>query len=59
MPHKDNYLSLDSNYKDAYGIPLLQMTYNFTDQDKALHKYINGSIGKYYEGNGCKNGRTW
>lgn len=40
MPHKENFLSLDSNYKDAYGIPLLQMTYNFTDQDKALHKYI-------------------
>ena len=40
MPHKENYLSLDSKYKDAYGVPLLQMTYNFTDQDRALHKYI-------------------
>ena len=40
MPHKENFLSLDSNYKDAYGLPLLQMTYNFTDQDKALHKYL-------------------
>lgn len=41
IAHKENYLSLDSNYKDAYGVPLLQMTYNFTDQDRALHTYIS------------------
>ncbi|MEK5208840.1 GMC family oxidoreductase [Psychrobacillus sp. FSL H8-0510] len=40
MPHKENYLSLDTKYKDVYGLPLLQMTYNFTDQDRALHKFI-------------------
>ncbi|WP_075619325.1 GMC family oxidoreductase [Paenisporosarcina indica] len=40
MPHKENYLALDGKYKDAYGIPLLQMTYNFTEQDRALHVYI-------------------
>src|SRR5690606_35283915 len=40
MPHRDNYMTLDSQYKDAYGVPLLQVTYNFTDQDRALHKYI-------------------
>ncbi len=39
LPHKENYLSLDPTYKDAYGLPLLQMTYNFTDQDRALHKF--------------------
>ncbi|MBU9672434.1 GMC family oxidoreductase [Planococcus sp. CP5-4] len=40
MPHRDNYLSLDETYKDVYGVPLLQLTYNFTDQDRALHKYL-------------------
>ncbi|WP_211653073.1 GMC family oxidoreductase [Planococcus alpniumensis] len=40
MPHRDNYLSLDETYKDIYGVPLLQLTYNFTDQDRALHKYL-------------------
>lgn len=40
MPHYQNYLSLDPTYKDAYGMPLLRMTYNFTDQDRALFKYI-------------------
>ncbi len=41
MPHKENYMSLDPKYKDAYGVPLLQLTYNFTDQDRALHKYLS------------------
>lgn len=40
MPHKENFMSLDPDYKDAYGVPLLQLTYNFTDQDRNLHKYI-------------------
>lgn len=44
MPHKENYLSLDPTYKDAYGVPLLQMTYNFTDQDRKLHKFITEKI---------------
>lgn len=39
LPHKNNYLSLDTLYKDAYGLPLLQMTYNFTEQDRALHRF--------------------
>ncbi|MDN7243238.1 GMC family oxidoreductase [Planococcus sp. N028] len=40
MPHKENYMSLDGTYKDIYGVPLLQLTYNFTDQDRALHAYL-------------------
>ena len=44
MPHKENFLGLDPDYKDVYGVPLLQLTYNFTEQDRNLHKYINGKI---------------
>ncbi|MFD1928871.1 GMC family oxidoreductase [Sporosarcina siberiensis] len=40
MPHKENFLSLDPDYKDVYGVPLLQLTYNFTEQDRKLHKYL-------------------
>lgn len=40
MPHRDNFLSLDDNYNDIYGVPLLRLTYNFTDQDRALHSYL-------------------
>ena len=40
MPVRENYLDLDPTYTDAYGIPLLRMTYNFTDQDRNLYHYI-------------------
>lgn len=41
IPHKENFLTLDSTYKDAYGQPLLQLNYDFTKQDIALHKFIS------------------
>lgn len=44
MPFKENYLSLDETYKDAYGLPLLKMTYNFTDQDRAMFGFLSGKI---------------
>lgn len=44
MPHKDNYLSLDDVYKDAYGLPLLRMTYNFTEQDRAMYDFLTQKI---------------
>lgn len=40
MPHRNNYLSLDSNYKDEYGLPLLRLTYDFTEHDRNLHDFI-------------------
>ena len=60
MPHKENYLSLDSRYKDAYGIPLLQMTYNFTEQDRALHAFISEKSAEIMKEMGAKTveGRT-
>ncbi|MGE7915677.1 GMC family oxidoreductase [Lysinibacillus xylanilyticus] len=54
MPHKENYLSLDSVYKDAYGLPLMQLTYNFTDQDRALHKYISARAADIMKEMGAK-----
>ena len=41
LPHKDNYLDLDPTYKDEYGMPLLRMTYDYTEQDKELVKYMS------------------
>lgn len=54
MPHKENYLSLDSTYKDAYGLPIVQLTYNFTDQDRALHKYISARAADIMKEMGAK-----
>lgn len=44
IAYRYNYLSLDDTYKDAYGLPLLRMTYNFTDQDRALFAFISKKI---------------
>ncbi|WP_077624783.1 GMC family oxidoreductase [Sediminibacillus massiliensis] len=41
IPHRNNYLSLDPDYKDVFGRPLLRLTYDFTEQDRNLHKYLS------------------
>lgn len=41
LPHIENYLDLDPTYKDAYGMPLLRMTYDYTEQDRELVKYVS------------------
>ncbi|OCA82017.1 GMC family oxidoreductase [Pseudobacillus wudalianchiensis] len=40
MPFRRNYMDLDPTYKDAYGEPLLRLTYDFTEQDKNLFKFV-------------------
>lgn len=54
MPHKENYLSLDDTYKDKYGVPLMQLTYNFTDQDRNLHAFITKKLVTVMENMGAK-----
>ncbi|QTD40360.1 GMC family oxidoreductase [Sporosarcina sp. Te-1] len=54
MPHRENFLSLDPDYRDAYGVPLLQMTYNFTEQDRNLHKFITDRTAEIMKEMGAK-----
>jgi gluconate 2-dehydrogenase alpha chain len=54
MPHKENYLELDDTYKDAYGLPLLRMTYNFTAQDRAMFAYLTDRITEIHKAMGAK-----
>ncbi|TFB25086.1 GMC family oxidoreductase [Filobacillus milosensis] len=46
IPHRQNYMDLDPTYKDFYGNPLLRLTYDFTDQDRKLHKHITKVCGE-------------
>lgn len=48
-PHKENYLSMDTEYTDAYGVPLVCLTYNYTDQDRARQKYLAERSGEILE----------
>jgi gluconate 2-dehydrogenase alpha chain len=35
-----NYLDLDPTYKDAWGLPLLRMTFDFPENDLKMSAYI-------------------
>jgi gluconate 2-dehydrogenase alpha chain len=38
--YRDNFLDLDPNYTDAYGQPLLRMTFNFHDNEYKVSNYL-------------------
>lgn len=44
MSHRGNYLDLDPTYKDAYGRPLLRMTFDFTDNELKMSDYLTDRI---------------
>lgn len=48
-PHKDNYLDIDEEYTDVYGLPLVQLTYNFTESDVARTRYLAERCGEIAE----------
>lgn len=40
MPNKNNFLSLDTQYTDQYGDPLLSITFNYKDNERNQQKFI-------------------
>ncbi|MDB5839500.1 MAG: family oxidoreductase [Herminiimonas sp.] len=40
MASTRNYLDLDPTYKDAWGLPLLRMTYDFPENDLKMSAYV-------------------
>jgi gluconate 2-dehydrogenase alpha chain len=38
--NRNNYMDLDPTYKDAFGRPLIRMTYNGTDNDHKMSRYL-------------------
>jgi len=42
MSYRDAYLDLDPTYRDAYGNPLLRMTFDFHDNEHQMSKFITG-----------------
>jgi hypothetical protein len=48
--HRENYLDLDPNYRDAIGRPLVRMTYNFHDNDRRLSAHMVEVAGKNRQG---------
>jgi gluconate 2-dehydrogenase alpha chain len=44
MPSRFNYLDLDPTYKDAWGQPLLRMTFDFPENDIRMSQYIADKV---------------
>ncbi|MEK2645283.1 GMC family oxidoreductase [Bdellovibrio sp. BCCA] len=49
-----NYLDLDPTYKDAWGLPLLRMTFDFPDNDIRMAKFVTEKTKKIGEAMGGK-----
>jgi len=44
MAYATNHLDLDPTYKDAYGRPLMRMTYDFTPNDLTMSAYLTERV---------------
>ena len=42
VAHRSNYLDLDPTYKDAWGLPLLRMTFDFPPNDLRMSAFVTG-----------------
>jgi gluconate 2-dehydrogenase alpha chain len=42
VSHRSNFLDLDPTYKDAWGLPLLRMTFEFPANDLRMSAFITG-----------------
>ena len=38
--HRDNFMALDPTYKDALGRPMIRLTYNATENDHKMSRYL-------------------
>lgn len=46
MPFRHHYLDLDPTYKDAFGDPIVRITFDFEEQDRQLALYLAGRCGE-------------
>jgi gluconate 2-dehydrogenase alpha chain len=42
--NRHNFMDLDPTYKDAFGRPLVRLTYNGTDNDHAMSRYLLSKV---------------
>jgi len=45
-PHRENFLDLDPDYTDAYGQPLLRMTFDFRDNELRMSEWVTRKVGE-------------
>ena len=42
MPNRYNYYDLDPTYRNAFGQPMMRLTYNFLDNDRKVFGFVSG-----------------
>jgi gluconate 2-dehydrogenase alpha chain len=45
-PHVENYLDLDPEYTDVYGLPLLRMTFDFRENELSMSHWVTQKVGE-------------
>jgi len=54
LPRPDNRITLNSNVKDAYGLPVANVHVDEHANDRAIRKHAQGQMSKMYEAIGAK-----
>ncbi|WP_144107445.1 GMC family oxidoreductase [Paraburkholderia sp. BCC1886] len=52
--HAESYLSLDPTYKDKYGQPLLQITFDYNENDRRMARFVRDRIDEISRASGAK-----
>ncbi len=55
LPHRFNYLDLDPVYKDAYGLPLIRISYDYSDNDRNLYHFLANKCADILKAAGASN----
>ena len=46
MSHRNNHFDLDPTYRDAYGRPLMRLTFDFNENEIAMSRYLTERVGE-------------
>ena len=56
-PHRENYVDLDPTYVDAYGQPLLRMTFDIRENERKMSVYLSKKIDEIAKATGATSRR--
>ncbi|OGA37467.1 MAG: GMC family oxidoreductase [Betaproteobacteria bacterium RIFCSPLOWO2_12_FULL_62_13] len=51
--YRTNYLDLDPTYRDAHGLPLIRMTFDWHENEKKISAYVTNKAGEIGQGMGA------
>jgi gluconate 2-dehydrogenase alpha chain len=57
-PHRENFLDLDPDYTDDFGLPLLRMTFDIRDNEIRMSNWVTQRIGEICKAMGADPGSS-